>query len=174
MVRLQLATQGSLDNYHEKFSMNGALTIGTLAGANVEILEEVGAENFFLFGLTVEQVHMIRAEGYRPWEVYNDNLELKSVIDLINSGLFSRGDHELFKPLTENLIQHDPFLLLADYPSYIDAQSEVSHADRDPAHWTRMSILNAARMGKFSSDRAIREYCDNIWHVKPCPIDKEY
>jgi starch phosphorylase len=154
-----------------KFSMNGALTIGTLDGANVEILEEVGAENFFLFGLTVEQVHTIRAEGYRPWEIYNDNLELKSVIDLINSGLFSHGDHELFKPLTENLIQYDPFLLLADYPSYIDAQSEVSHAYREPARWTRMSILNVAHMGKFSSDRAIREYCDNIWHVKPCPID---
>ncbi|MEA3277108.1 MAG: glycogen/starch/alpha-glucan phosphorylase [Pseudomonadota bacterium] len=154
-----------------KFAMNGALTIGTLDGANVEIREEVGEDNFFLFGLTAEQVQQIQAEGYRPWEFYNDSLELKSAIDLINSGLFSHGDRELFRPLTDNLIHHDPFMVLADYESYIHRQTEVSHAYRDPEHWNRMSILNVARIGKFSSDRSIQDYCDNIWHVKPVTVE---
>ncbi len=157
-----------------KFSMNGALTIGTLDGANVEILDEVGRENFFLFGLTVEEVIKMRVEVYRPWMFYNDNQELQAVIDLINSGLFSHGDRELFRPLTDNLIQHDPFMLLADYQSYVDAQSEVSNAFRDADHWNRMSILNVVRIGKFSSDRAIREYCEDIWHIKPCRVSDAF
>ena len=150
-----------------KFSMNGALTIGTLDGANVEIRDEVGDENFFLFGLTVEQVHQMQAEGYRPWDFYNGDLELKSAIDLINSGLFSHGDTELFRPLTDSLLQQDPFLVLADYRSYIDCQTEVGRAWGDQEHWNRMSILNVARMGKFSSDRSIRDYCEHIWKVEP-------
>jgi len=150
-----------------KFSMNGALTIGTLDGANVEIREEVGEENFFLFGLNVEDIHRLLAEGYRPWEYCQQNLELKAVLDLIDSGLFSHGDHDLFRALTDNLRQHDPFFLLADYQSYLDTQLEVGHAYRDQDHWSRMSILNVARIGKFSSDRAIREYCEDIWRVKP-------
>jgi starch phosphorylase len=152
-----------------KFSMNGALTIGTLDGANVEIREEVGEDNFFLFGLNAEQVLQLQAEGYRPWELYRDNLELKAAIDLINSGLFSHGDPELFRPLTENLLRHDPFMVMADYQAYISRQTEVGHAYRDPEHWSRMSILNVARMGKFSSDRSIKDYCDGIWRVKPVP-----
>ena len=138
-----------------KFSMNGALTIGTLDGANVEIREEVGPENFFLFGLTAEQVMEVKTAGYRPWELYNDNLELKAAVDLVNSGLFSHGDTELFRPLTDSLIHHDPFLLFADYQTYVDCQADVDHAYRDVNHWCRMSILNVARMGKFSSDRSI-------------------
>jgi starch phosphorylase len=153
-----------------KFSMNGALTIGTLDGANVEIREEVGAENFFLFGLSAPQVGRVRAEGYRPWEFYNDNLELKAVIDLINSGLFSHGDPELFCPLTDSLVRDDPFMLLSDYQSYVDTQAEVSHAYRDTDHWCRMSILNVARMAKFSSDRAVREYAEQIWKVPVLPL----
>jgi starch phosphorylase len=152
-----------------KFSMNGALTIGTLDGANVEIRDEVGEENFFLFGLTAEQVHQMQAEGYRPWELYNKSVELKSAIDLINSGLFSHGDTELFRPLTDNLVHEDPFLVLADYQAYVDCQSEVDRAWGDPEHWSRMSILNVARMGKFSSDRSIRDYCERIWKVAPTP-----
>jgi starch phosphorylase len=154
-----------------KFAMNGALTIGTLDGANVEIRDEVGAENFFQFGLTAEEVGRTIKEGYRPWEIYNDNAQLRGAIDLINAGIFSHGDTELFRPLTDSLMQNDPFLLFADYQSYLDCQTEVDHAYRDLDHWIRMSILNVARMGKFSSDRAIREYCENIWKVDPVPVE---
>jgi len=150
-----------------KFSMNGALTIGTLDGANVEIREEVGPENFFLFGLTAEEVQDLKVKGYDPRSYYESNPLLREALDQISSGHFSHGDAELFKPLVDNLLDHDPFLLLADYQSYIDCQDRVSSAYRDQDHWVRMSILNVARMGKFSSDRSIREYCDNIWNIKP-------
>jgi len=153
-----------------KFSMNGALTIGTLDGANIEIREEVGAENFFLFGLKTTEVQELKANGYNPWDYYNSNDTLKAVMDLVASGHFSHGDTELFRPLLDNLLHHDPFLLLADFQSYIDCQDAVGQAYRDQDNWTRMSILNAARTGKFSSDRSIREYCDDIWHVKPLPV----
>ncbi|OFZ89627.1 MAG: glycogen phosphorylase [Betaproteobacteria bacterium RBG_16_64_18] len=154
-----------------KFSMNGALTIGTLDGANVEIREEVGAENFFLFGLTESEVTRTLAAGYRPWDTYNGNPELKSVIDIIASGAFSQGDRRLFQPLVDHLLRHDTYLLLADYASYIACQERVSEAYRDERRWTRMSILNAARMGKFSSDRTIEEYCRDIWRSEPVPVD---
>jgi starch phosphorylase len=154
-----------------KFSMNGALTIGTLDGANVEIREEVGAENFFLFGLTAAEVHKVKAEGYNPREYYNSNSELKKAIDLISSGYFSKGDVALFKPLVDSLIHHDAYLVLADYQSYLECQQRVSQAYLDKEQWNRMSVLNVARMGKFSSDRSIREYCEDIWRVKPVPVD---
>jgi len=158
-----------------KFAMNGALTIGTLDGANVEILEEVGADNFFLFGLTADQVYAKKAAGYNPREYYDNDPELKLVIDRVASGFFSHGDTDLFRPLVENLLDHDPYLLLADYRSYVDCQDQVSLAYRDQERWTRMSILNTARMGKFSSDRSIRDYCDTIWQVQPVPINlQEY
>jgi starch phosphorylase len=150
-----------------KFSMNGALTIGTLDGANVEIREEVGTENFFLFGLTAEEVHDLRTKGYSPRGYYESNPNLREAVDQISSGNFSRGDAGLFRPLVDNLLHHDPFLLLADYQSYIDCQDRVSSAYRDQDGWVRMSVLNVARMGKFSSDRSIREYCENIWNIKP-------
>jgi starch phosphorylase len=150
-----------------KFSMNGALTIGTLDGANVEIREEVGAENFFLFGLTADQVAKLKAGAYNPSDYYHGDTELKATIDLINSGLFSHGDTGLFRPLTDHLLYNDEYLLMADYRPYVDCQQEVGHAYRDPSHWTRMSILNVARMGKFSSDRSIREYAGHIWHLEP-------
>jgi starch phosphorylase len=150
-----------------KFAMNGALTIGTLDGANVEIREEVGPENFFLFGLTAEEVVDLRAGNYRPVGYYEGDQELQEVMDLMSSGYFSRGDRDLFKPLVDSLLHHDEYLLLADYRSYVDRQDEVGHVFQDEKRWTRMSILNAARMGKFSSDRAIREYCEKVWGVKP-------
>jgi starch phosphorylase len=153
-----------------KFSMNGALTIGTLDGANVEIREEVGAENFFLFGLTAEEVSSLQKNGYQPMEYYRSNPELQGVMDLISSGHFSHGDPELFKPLVDSLLFHDTFMLFADFGAYVDAQKQVDEAYRDQERWTRMSILNVARMGKFSSDRAIREYCRDIWKVKPVPV----
>ncbi len=155
-----------------KFSLNGALTIGTLDGANVEIRQEVGEENFFLFGLTTPEVQDLKASGYNPWDYYNSNPQLKEVIDQISSGYFSHGDYNLFKPLVDSLLYHgDSYMLLADYQSYIDCQDWVSQLYRDQETWTRMSILNTARMGKFSSDRAIREYCDEIWKVKPVKIE---
>jgi starch phosphorylase len=153
-----------------KFSMNGALTIGTLDGANIEIRDEVGAENFFLFGLSAPEVYALKAQGYRPMDYYNANQGLKDVIDLIRSGFFSRGDPELFRPLIDGLLYQDPYLLLADFQSYIDCQNKVSEAYGDTDRWTRMSILNTARSGKFSSDRTIREYCSDIWHAKSVPI----
>jgi starch phosphorylase len=154
-----------------KFSMNGALTIGTMDGANIEIREEVGADNFFLFGLSAPEVYSLKTQGYRPMDYYNANRGLRDVIDLIRSGFFSRGDAELFRPLIDGLLHHDPYLLLADFQSYIDCQAQVSEAYGQPERWTRMSILNTARSGKFSSDRTIREYCADIWRVKPVPID---
>ena len=154
-----------------KFSMNGALTIGTLDGANVEIRQEVGSENFFLFGLTTPEVAQLQATGYHPWDYYQGNADLKGVIDLINSGFFAHGDTELFRPLTENLLHQDPYLLLADYQSYLDCQEKVSQAYQDPQHWTKMAILNVARMGKFSSDRSIREYCQEIWNIESVQIE---
>ena len=153
-----------------KFAMNGALTIGTLDGANVEIREEVGAENFFLFGLTAEQVQELKSRGYRPHDHYEQNAELREVLDFIASGGLSGGDTELFRPLVDNLLGHDPFLVLADYQAYVACQDQVSALWRDPQAWTRKSILNAARMGKFSSDRSIRDYCQQVWKVKPVSV----
>jgi starch phosphorylase len=153
-----------------KFMMNGALTIGTLDGANVEIREEAGAENFFLFGLTAEEVARVKASGYRPQNWLSGDPELAEAIRLVEVGHFSGGDPEVFRSLVDNLTLHDPYLVLADYASYVACQEEVSASWRDAERWTRMSILNTARSGKFSSDRAIREYCDEIWHVAPVTV----
>lgn len=153
-----------------KFSLNVALTVGTLDGANMEIREEVGSENFFLFGLTVDQVRKLKAQAYRPRDQYEANTTLREVLDFIASGDLSRGDADLFRPLVDNLPQDDPFLLLADYQAYIHCQDRVSALWRDPQAWTRTSILNTARMGKLSSDRSIRDYCERVWRVKPGPV----
>ena len=153
-----------------KFAMNGALTIGTLDGANIEIREEVGAENFFLFGHTAEEVRAIQAAGYRPMDLYHADPMLGEVIDLIRGGFFSRGDAELFRPLVDNLLHHDPYLVLADFDAYSTCQQAVGRAWLDPAHWTRMSILNVARSGKFSSDRSIADYAREIWKAEPVRI----
>jgi starch phosphorylase len=153
-----------------KFAMNGALTIGTLDGANVEIREEVGAGNFFLFGLTTEQVAALKAGGYRPRDVYDRSADLRAAIDFVASGALSNGDAQLFKPIVDNLLWSDPFLVCADYEAYVACQAEVSRAWADAEAWTRMSILNAARMGKFSSDRSIREYCARVWSIEPAEV----
>jgi len=153
-----------------KFSLNGALTIGTLDGANVEIREEVGAENFFLFGLTSEQVNELKGKGYDPKQVYDSDPELREAVDQIASGRFSRGDRNLFKPLVDSLMVDDPYLLFADYRSYVECQDQVSLVYQDQLKWTRMAILNVGRMGKFSSDRSIKEYCNEIWKVAPVTV----
>jgi glycogen phosphorylase len=156
-----------------KFAMNGALTIGTLDGANIEIRHEVGQDNFFLFGLTAEEVREKRAAGYHPWDYYQTNPHLREAVDLISSGHFSHGDRNLFKPLVDSLLTYDPYLLFADYKSYVSCQELVSQAYKHEDKWTRMSIFNMTRMGKFSSDRAIREYCDEIWNARPVKVEME-
>jgi starch phosphorylase len=149
-----------------KLSLNGALTIGTLDGANVEIREEVGAENFFLFGLTVEEVKARRAAGYRPRDVVAADPGLAEVIELIAGGRFGAG----FEPIVHSLLDDDRYLVLADFAAYVAAQRQVATAYRDPEAWSRMAILNVARLGKFSSDRAIGEYAREIWGATPVPI----
>jgi starch phosphorylase len=156
-----------------KFAMNGSLTIGTLDGANIEIREEVGAENFFLFGLTAEEVFDIKTKGYKPLDYYNTNSELKAVIDLIASGQFSKGNPDMFKPLIDSLLYNDQYMLLADYQDYIECQEQVSQAFQDQGKWTKMSIYNSVRMGKFSSDRTIMEYAKEIWEAEPVKINQE-
>ncbi|GAB1542081.1 glycogen/starch/alpha-glucan phosphorylase [Scytonema sp. NUACC21] len=156
-----------------KFAMNGALTIGTLDGANIEIRDRVGHENFFLFGLSAAQVLQWKASGYRPWDYYNSNNQLRQAIDQIASGYFSKGDSNLFKPLVESLKNRDDYMLFADYQSYIDCQQQVDEAYRNQDRWLRMSILNSARTGYFSSDRTIAEYARDIWHVHSVPVTLE-
>ena len=153
-----------------KFALNGALTIGTLDGANVEIREEVGAENFFLFGLTVEEVHDVKLRGYIPSEVPAQNAALREVLDFIGSGALADGDGNLFRPLLDRLLYEDPFLVLADFQAYVDCQEQVSALWLDRQAWTHKTILNVARMGKFSSDRSIRDYCEKVWRVTPVKV----
>jgi glycogen phosphorylase len=155
-----------------KFVMNGAITIGTLDGANIEIRDAVGHENFFLFGLTAEEVERLKVEGYAPRSIYESNPELREALDLISSGFFSNGDRALFHPLVESLLTRDDYMLLADYQAYVECQQRVSQAYADQNAWTRMSILNTARVGHFSSDRSIREYCRDIWKVTPIVPDE--
>jgi starch phosphorylase len=156
-----------------KFALNGALTIGTLDGANVEIREAVGADNFFLFGLTAEQVAACKAVGHNPWFYYDTNPELKRVMDMIASGLFSPTEPDLFLPLLDSLLVDDPYMVMADYAAYVQCQEHVSRTYEDQERWTRMSILNAARIGRFSADRTISEYAQQIWHVKPIPVAQD-
>jgi len=154
-----------------KFALNGALTVGTLDGANVEIREEVGPENFFLFGLTVEQVAALKKRGYDPWEWYRNDRRLKGVLDALGAGVFSPEEPALFRPIVDSLLNGgDPYLVLADFAAYVAIQEEVEKAYLEPERWTRMAILNVARMGKFSSDRTIREYAEQIWGVTPVRI----
>jgi starch phosphorylase len=154
-----------------KFAMNGALTIGTLDGANVEIRDLVGADNFFLFGRTVEEISALQQSGYRPRDFIEAMPELQEAIRLVEMGHFSNGDGELFRPLLDNLMGHDPFYVMADFADYVRAQDAVSLAWSDQMHWQRMSLLNTARSGFFSSDRSIREYCQNIWNVDPLNLE---
>ncbi len=168
--QISLAGKEASGTGNMKFAMNGALTIGTLDGANIEIREEVGVDNFFLFGLTTPEVEQRRRAGYNPRAIYESNTDLRDVLDAVSGGEFSHGDKGLFEPLVSALLKSDEYMLLADYQSYIDCQDRVSAAFSDQEHWTRMSILNVARIGKFSSDRAIRDYCSDIWKTWPVKI----
>jgi starch phosphorylase len=153
-----------------KFALNGALTIGTMDGATIEIREEVGEENIFIFGLDASEVAALRP-SYDPREYYGANDELRRVLDMIRDGFFSPGEPGLFRPVVDSLLDGgDPYFLLADYPSYAERQTKVAQDYRDPAAWTRKSILNVAGMGKFSSDRSIREYAEEIWDIAPVRV----
>ena len=154
-----------------KFAMNGALTIGTLDGANIEIRERVGPDNFFLFGKTESEIVELRDNGYEPKEYINSSPELSEVIRLIELGHFSNGDTDLFKPLLNSLTGHDPYFVMADFSDYLRAQDEVSNAWKNPEEWNRMALLNTARSGFFSSDRSIREYSESIWKVNPLDVE---
>lgn len=155
-----------------KLSLNGALTIGTLDGANVEIGEEVGDENIFIFGMTVEEVEALRAKGYNPRSYYDQDDELRAIVDWIGSDYFTPGEHGAFAPLHHSLLDGgDPFMVLADFRAYSDAQAKVDAAYRDQAKWAEMAILNTARVGKFSSDRTIREYAEQIWNLPAVAVD---
>jgi len=150
-----------------KMALNGALTIGTLDGANVEILEEVGDDNIFIFGLTTPQVAALRAHGYNAWDHYHGNDELRLVLDMINTGFFSVEEPDRYQLIYDNLTKYgDHYLLLADYVSYMSAQDKVSMLYQDKEEWTRRAILNVANMGKFSSDRTISEYAKTVWNVE--------
>jgi starch phosphorylase len=153
-----------------KFSMNGALTIGTLDGANIEIREAVGAENFFLFGLSADEVLQARSKGYNPREYIERNDELRVIIDQLRDGFFCNGDKNLFKPIVDDITEHDPYMLMADFAPYVECQERVDKTYRNQEMWTKMSILNVARMGRFSSDRSVRDYAEKIWHVEPVDI----
>jgi starch phosphorylase len=168
--QISLAGKEASGTGNMKFAMNGAVTIGTLDGANIEIREEVGEENFFLFGLTTPEVESRKREGYNPRAIFEANDMLREVLNSLSNGEFSRGDRTLFEPLVNSLLSADDYMLLADYQPYVDCQDRVSAAYRDQAAWTRMSILNVARIGKFSSDRAIRDYCADIWKTWPVKI----
>ncbi|MCC7370269.1 MAG: glycogen/starch/alpha-glucan phosphorylase [Chloroflexi bacterium] len=168
--QISLAGKEASGTGNMKLALNGALTIGTLDGANIEIRQLVGDENFFLFGLTAEEVAEHKARGYRPRDYVTADRELSLALDQIASGHFSDGDAGLFRPIVDNLLNDDPFMLLADFRSYIETQERAEHAYRDADHWSRMSILNVARCGYFSSDRSIREYCEEIWRVTPIDV----
>ncbi len=171
--QISLAGKEASGTGNMKFALNGALTIGTLDGANIEIREQVGDENFFLFGLTVDEVFERRAAGYDPRAIYNEDEELRRVIDQIAGGVFSGGDKGLFEPVIRSLLDRDEYLTLADYRAYVARQEDVDRAFRDPDEWARKAILNVARCGFFSSDRAMREYAADIWKVTPLPVTKD-
>jgi len=168
--QISLAGKEASGTGNMKFAMNGALTIGTLDGANIEIREEVGAENFFLFGLTTPEVEQRKQIGYSPRAFYESNANLREILDSLLSGEFSHGDKGLFEPLVNSLLNNDDYMLLADYQSFIECQDRVSDAYKDQEAWTRMSMFNVARMGKFSSDRSIRDYCADIWNTLPVKV----
>lgn len=165
--QISLAGKEASGTGNMKFALNGALTIGTLDGANIEIREHVGKENFFLFGLTAPEVMALKKQGYNPLDYYYQDQELKKAVDAIADGVFSHGVREIFRPIIDSLLYRDEFLLLADFPAYMQCQRQVDQAYRDKETWTKRSILNTARCGHFSSDRAIMEYCRDIWKISP-------
>jgi len=164
--QISLAGKEASGTGNMKFALNGALTIGTDDGANVEIRKLVGDDNFFLFGMTEPEVADLQARGYRPTEYYESNEKLRRAINLIDSGHFTGGNREAASMVVGDLLYNDRFLVLADYQAYLDAQAEVEAAYADQEAWSRSAILNVARTGFFSSDRSMRDYINRIWHIQ--------
>ncbi|MDT5041266.1 MAG: glycogen phosphorylase, partial [Actinoplanes sp.] len=170
--QISLAGKEASGTGNMKLALNGALTIGTLDGANIEIRDRVGAENFFLFGLNADQAASIRSGYYRPRDYYERDDELRAAIDAIANGAFSNGDRDTFAPIVDSMLGRDEYLTLADYRAYVDCQEHVERTWADPEAWTRMSVLNTARCGFFSSDRTVADYCETIWHAQPVRVPK--
>jgi glycogen phosphorylase len=172
--QISLAGKEASGTGNMKFALNGALTVGTLDGANIQIRDAVGEDNFYLFGLTIEEVEELSRMGYRPWEYYQKDSNLRRVLDALGSGLFSRGDQDLFKPIIQNLLSHDEYMHLADFDSYVKCQERIGQDYLDSETWIKKSIINVARCGYFSSDRSVQEYCQDIWRAEPFAIDNSY
>jgi len=168
--QISLAGKEASGTGNMKLALNGAVTVGTLDGANIEIRDRVGASNFFLFGLTAEQAAALRQAGYSPRTYYDSDAELSAAVDAVTSGAFSGGDRQAFEPIIGALLNRDEYMVFADYRSYIDCHDRTGPAWADQERWTRMSILNTARSGFFSSDRTIHDYCRDIWHAEPVPV----
>ena len=169
--QISLAGKEASGTGNMKLALNGAVTVGTLDGANIEIRNQVGADNFFLFGVTADEAVALRQGGYSPRAYRESDPELKAAIDALTSGVFSGGDHDAVEQVLSSILDWDEYLVLADYRSYIDCHDQaVAPAWTDQDHWTQMSILNTARSGFFSSDRTIRDYCRDIWHIEPVPV----
>jgi starch phosphorylase len=168
--QISLAGKEASGTGNMKFALNGALTIGTLDGANVEIRDLVGPENFFLFGMNVDEVQAKASAGYQPWSYYETSATLKRTLDAISSGTYSNGNPSTFASVVDSLVHQDRFMALADFDSYLAAQDRVEAAYTDQDHWSRMAILNIARVGFFSSDRSMRDYLDRIWHAEPVHV----
>ena len=169
--QISLAGKEASGTGNMKLTLNGALTIGTLDGANIEIRDLVGAENFFLFGLTEPEVEQVRQAGYHPRAYYEQNPRIRRVLDLLASGMYSGGDPDAYRPVLDVLLTTDTYLVLADYQSYLDCQDRVDRLWADQQAWTTMSIRNVARSGWFSSDRSVQEYLDRVWHASPVDVD---
>ena len=156
-----------------KLALNGAITVGTLDGANIEIAEEVGDDNIFIFGLTVDEVNALKKSGYKPYDYYYKNAEIKAVLDWMETDYFTPGKPGALSSIKQSLLDHgDQYLVLADYEAYSEAQKRVDEAYRDKERWARMAIINTAKMGKFTSDRSIQDYVERVWKLKSCPVNK--
>jgi starch phosphorylase len=175
-VSLQISTAGTeaSGTSNMKSALNGALTLGTLDGANVEIREQVGADNFFLFGQDAAGVTRLRREGYEPRSFIARSRELGGVLDLVESGFFSLGEPDRFKPIVDGLRDHDPYMVCADFDSYVAAEALAADCYRDPVDWSRMSLLNIAGASRFSADETIRQYAAEIWGLQPVPVDLQW
>jgi starch phosphorylase len=167
--QISLAGKEASGTGNMKLALNGAITLGTLDGANIEIAEEVGEENVVIFGMNVDQVTELQEQGYNPTQYYHSNEELKAVLDWLDSDFFTPGEPGLLSAVKQNLVDHDLYMVLADYQSYSDAQSKIDALYRDKKAWAKAAIMNTASLAKFNSDRSIQEYAENIWDLKAIP-----
>ncbi|HOT40253.1 MAG TPA: glycogen/starch/alpha-glucan phosphorylase, partial [Candidatus Syntrophosphaera thermopropionivorans] len=173
-VSVQISTAGyeASGTGNMKFALNGALTLGTLDGANVEMAEEIGMENMFIFGMNAQEVTELKQRGYNPREYYNNDPELRRVVDAIATDMFSPKEKGIFLPIVSSLLDMgDVYCIMADFKPFLDAQLRIDRLWQDRYAWAEKAIINIARMGKFSSDRAIKEYANDIWHIKPVQLD---